>query len=109
MKKLILLFTLFVPLSAVAECDWSKPQPQSDCYPANPSPSVTSGDVGGVPNSGTPSPAPVAVPKRPPTLSQLYNQCEADRQQHIDAINSCVAVLDQFNSALKACVKKKRR
>jgi len=102
------LLSVLFPNIALAACDWSQPQPQADCYPSNPAPGATSGDVGGVPNPGTPSPAPVAIPQRPATLSQLYNQCASDRENNVEALNACMGTLTKFNAALRQCLKKRR-
>ncbi len=106
---LLIVFSLF-PIEVVAACDWSKPQPQADCYPATAAPNVASGDVNGVPNPGAPSAAPkVTTHYPPPSVSQLYNQCAVQREEYLGQIRSCLTVLDQFNGALKACNKKRRR
>lgn len=111
MRKLIALFLIsLVPSIAHGVCDPNGPQPQSDCYPANPAPPVTNGDVNGVPNPGAPSAAPrVTTHYPPPSVSQLYNQCAAQREEYLGQIDSCMSVLSQFNTALKACVSKKKR
>ena len=103
------VLAILFPNIAHAACDWSKPQPQADCYPANPAPNVQSGDVNGVPSAGTPSAAPrVTQHYPPPSVSQLYNQCAEQREEYLGQIRSCMSVLGQFNSALRQCQKKRR-
>jgi len=107
------LFALFLlsPISALAICDLSLPQPQPDCFPSNPAPpnNPNQGDSA-APDPGSACPAPTI--DQTATVPYPYSfSCSNQLSLAQADFRSCLAVVNLFDRELQVCHKQlqKRR